>query len=66
MESTDVGKTMGVGRKLKVCKSYVAPKLQRLSPDVAKGLLLRDAETDDSELRQILESMDQLDGAKGS
>ena len=66
VESTDVGKTMGVGRKLKVCKPYIAPKLQRLSLEAAKDLLLRDADTNDSELRQMIESIDQLDGAKGS
>lgn len=64
MESTEVGKKMNVGRKLKVCKPYVAPRLQRLSPDAAKGLLLRHA--DDSELRQMIETADQLHGAKGS
>ena len=66
MESTDAGKKMNVGRTLKDRKPYVAPRLQRLSPDAAKGVLLRDADTNNSELRQILESMDQLDGAKGS
>jgi hypothetical protein len=66
MESTDVGKMMNVTRKLKVSKPYVAPKLQRLSPDAAKSLLLRDADTDDSGPRQIIDSVDQLHGAKGS
>ena len=66
MESTEVGKKMNVGRKSKVCKPYVAPRLQRLSPDAAKGLLLRDGDTDDSELRQMIETVDQLHGAKGS
>jgi hypothetical protein len=66
MESTVVDKMMRVGRKLKVCKPYVTPKLQRLSPEAGKGPLLRDADTSDSELRRILERVDQLHGAKGS
>jgi hypothetical protein len=65
MESTDVGKTINIEGKLEP-KPYVAPGLQRLSPDAAKRLLLRDADTNDSELRQMLESNEQVDGAKGS
>lgn len=66
MESTDVDKMMSVDRKLKVCKPYVAPRVQRLNPEAAKDLLLRDADTNDSELRQMIENVDQLHGAKGS
>jgi hypothetical protein len=66
MESTVVAKMMNDSRKLKVAKPYVAPKLQRLSSDAAKGLLLRNAHTDDSELRQMIESVDHLHEAKGS
>lgn len=66
MESTDMDKIMNAGRKLKVCKPYAAPSLQRLSPVVAKGLLSRHADMKDTELRQMIESVDQLHGAKGS
>jgi hypothetical protein len=66
MEATEVGKTMNFGRKLKVCKPYVAPKLQRLSPVAVKGLLSRHADTSDAELEQLIESVDRLLGAKGS
>jgi len=66
MESTDVGTIMNVGRKLKGRKSYVAPRLQHLSPDAAKGLLSRHAKTSDTELQQLIESVDQIHGAKGS
>ena len=65
MESTNVEK-MNATRKLKIRKPYVAPRLQRISPDAAKDLLLRDADTNDPELRQIIERIDQLHGAKGS
>jgi hypothetical protein len=66
MEATDVRKMMDVDVKLKVCKPYVAPKLQRLSPVAAKGLLSRHAKRSDTELRQLIESVDQIHGAKGS
>ena len=66
MESTDTGKMVNAGRKLKIRKRYVAPKLQRLSPDAAKSLLLRKADTHDSELQQLIDSVDRLHGAKGS
>jgi hypothetical protein len=66
MESTDVGKTTNAGRKLKARKPYVAPRLQRVSPVAAKGLLSRDADASDTQLQQMIESVDQIDGAKGS
>jgi hypothetical protein len=66
MESTDMEKGMGATRKLKIRKPYVAPKLQRISPDAAKDLLLPDADTNDPKLRQMIERIDQLHGAKGS
>ena len=66
MQSTDVGKTMNAGGKSKVCKPYLAPRLQRLNPGAAKGLLSRHADTSDSELQQMMECVDQLNGAKGS
>lgn len=64
MEATDVGETVNFGRKLKVCKPYVAPKLQRLSPVAVKGLLSRHADTSDAELEQLIESVDRLHGAR--
>jgi hypothetical protein len=66
MESIDVGKMMNAGRKLKVRKHYVAPRLQHLRPDAAKVQLFGDADTKDSELQLIIENIDQLHGAKGS
>jgi hypothetical protein len=65
MESGDAGKKMNVIR-LKVCKPYVAPRLQRLSPALVKSRLSRDADTSDSELQQWIESVDHLHGAKDS
>lgn len=66
MESTDVSNMMNVVRKTKVWKPYVAPRLQRLSTDVVKVLLSREAEKSDTEFRQLIESVDHLHGAKGS
>ena len=66
MESTDMEKVMDATRKLKIRKPYVAPRLQRISPDAAKDLLLPDADTNDPKLRQMIERIDQLHGAKGS
>ena len=66
MESIDVEKMMNVTRKLKVRKPYLAPRLQRVSLDVAKDLLFSDRDTNDPELRQMIERVDQLNGAKGS
>lgn len=66
MESIDVGKMMNADRKPKARRHYVAPRLQHLSSDVAKGLLFRDADTNDSEIQRIIENIDQLHGAKGS
>jgi hypothetical protein len=65
MESGEVGKKVSVVR-MKVFKPYVAPRLQRLSPALAKSRLSRDADTSDSELQQLIESVDHLHGAKGS
>jgi hypothetical protein len=66
MKSTDVDKMINVVQTLRVCKPYVAPRLQRLSPVVAKGLLSRYADTSDSKVQQMIECVDQLHGAKGS
>jgi hypothetical protein len=66
MESVDVDKMMNADRKLKLRKHYVAPRLQHLRPDAAKGLLFRDADTNDSEFQRIIENIDHLHGAKGS
>jgi hypothetical protein len=65
MESTDVGKMMNV-RKLKSRKPYVPPKLRRLSPAEAKSLLSRRDDTSAKELQQLIESVNQFHGAKGS
>ena len=65
MESTDVEK-MNATRKLKVRNPYVAPRLERMSTYTAKDLLLSDADTNDPELRQMIERIDELHGAKGS
>jgi hypothetical protein len=66
MESTNADKTTNAGQKLKVRKPYVAPKLQHVRPVAVKGLLSRDADASDTQLQQMIESVDQLDGAKGS
>jgi hypothetical protein len=66
MELTDAGKTTNAGRKSKARKPYVAPRLQRVSSVAVKRLLLRDADASDTQLQQMIESVDQLDGAKGS
>jgi hypothetical protein len=66
MESTDIGNMMNVVSTLKAPKPYVPPRLQRLSPALVKSRLSRDADPNDSELRQLFQSVDQLHGAKGS
>jgi hypothetical protein len=66
MKSTDVGKMMNVVQRVKVCKPYEPPKLLRLSPALLKRLLSRDTYTSDNELQQLIESVDQLRGAKDS
>ena len=66
MESADVEKIVSVGQKSKVCKPYVAPKFENLSPEAAKDRLLQNADANDSELRQMIEIVDELHGAKGS
>jgi len=66
MESTNAGKTTKASQKLKVRKPYVAPKLERVSPVAAKGLLSQDADASDTQLEQMTESVDQIDGAKDS
>ena len=66
MESTNAGKTTKASQKLKVRKPYVAPRLQRVSPVAVKDLLSRDADASDTQLQQMVESADQIDGAKGS
>jgi hypothetical protein len=66
MESIDVEQMMNVTRKLKVRKPYLAPRLRRISLGAAKDLLLSDRDTNDPELRQMIERVDQLNGAKGS
>ncbi|MGH9517243.1 MAG: hypothetical protein ACRD3P_16370 [Terriglobales bacterium] len=66
MESTDVGKMMNV-RKLKSRKPYVAPKLRRLIPAEATSLVSRRRDdTSAKELQQLMESVNQFHGAKGS
>jgi hypothetical protein len=65
MKSTDVGE-INVTRKVKVGKPYVAPKLRRLSPAQVESLLSRDPDTSDKDFRQLIESVNQLHGAKGS
>ena len=66
MESTDLGKIVNAEPKLRVRKRYVAPQLQRLSPVALKALLTRDAAASDTQLQQMIESDDELHGAKGS
>jgi hypothetical protein len=66
MKSTDVRKIMSAGRKSKLRKPYLAPRLRLLSPSEAKRLLSRDADSSDTELQQPIEDVDHLDGAKGS
>ena len=63
---TDVGKMTNVVRKLRVCKPYAAPWLLRLDPALMKRRLLRNADTTDTELKRLIDSVDQLHGANGS
>ena len=65
MESIDE-KLMIARQKLKVRKPYAAPGFQRLSPVAALRLLSRHADNSDTELRQMIESVDHLHGEKGS
>ena len=58
---------MNVVQKLKVRKPYSAPNLRRLIPAEAKSLLSRRRDdTSDKELQQLIESVNQIYGAKGS
>ena len=71
MESSDVHKSMTADQmtaaeEMKVGKSYVAPGLKPLSPEAAKGLLLRHADAGDPEVQQLLDCVDELQGEKGS
>lgn len=66
MESTDVDRIVNAGGKLKVCKPYVAPCFQRLSPVAAKILLSRHADANHPDPQQMLEGVDHLHGEKGS
>jgi hypothetical protein len=66
MESTDVGKMMNVVRRLEVSKPYEPPKLMHVSPGLLKRLFSRNTYTTDKELLQLIESVNQLQGAKDS
>lgn len=66
MESSDVRKPMTTDQEVEVCKSYLAPGLERLSPAAAKDLLLRNADAGDSEVQHLLDCVDKLQGEKGS
>jgi hypothetical protein len=57
---------MNVVRRLEVSKPYEPPKLLRLSPALVKRVFSRDTYTSDKELLQLIESVDQLHGAKDS
>jgi len=66
MESTDARKSKTAGQTMKVCKLYVAPDLDHLSPAAAGNLLLRNAAAGGSEVQQVLDCVDKLQGEKGS
>jgi hypothetical protein len=66
MESTDARKSKTASQTMKVCKPYVAPDLERLSPAAARNLLLQNADASDPELQQVLDCVDELQGEKGS
>lgn len=62
MESTDARKLKTASQTMKVCKPYVAPDLEQLSPAAAKDLLLRNTDTGDPELQHVLDRVDELQG----
>ena len=66
MESTDARKSKTASQTMKVCKLYVAPDLDHLSPAAAGNLLLRNAAAGGSEVQQVLDCVDKLQGEKGS
>jgi len=47
-------------------RPYVAPTCKRVTPGVAKELLLRKADTGDSEVQHMLESIEELQKHNGS
>ena len=47
-------------------KSYSAPELTRLTPDVAREMFLRHDEADDPEIKFMLDCIERLRYPKGS
>jgi hypothetical protein len=66
MESNETRKPKTAGHPIRLCKPYVAPGLERLSPAAARELLLRTADAGDPEVQHVLDYVDELQGDKGS
>jgi hypothetical protein len=65
MNSTDVSKSMASVQGSEGRKPYVALELKRLSPEAAKELLLRRADTKDPEVQHMLDRVAELQGKMG-
>lgn len=66
MNSSDLQRSISSSPVLKGRKPYVAPTYKRVTPDAAKELLLRHADTSDPEVQHMLDRIEELQKYTGS
>ncbi len=66
MNRIDVHKSISSGKTVEGRKPYVAPACRRLTPEAAKEMLLRRADTGDPEVLRMLECIEELQTKKRS
>lgn len=66
MNSSDLHGSISSSPVLKGRKPYVAPAYKRVTPDAAKELLLRHADTSDPEVQHMLDRIEELQKHTGS
>lgn len=66
MNSSDEHKSMSSGPALKSRTPYVVPACKRVTPEAAKELLLRHADTSDPEVQRMLKRIEELQKHNGS
>lgn len=66
MNSSDLHGSISNSPVLKGRKPYVAPAYKRVTPDAAKELLLRHADTSDPEVQHMLDRIEELQKHTGS
>ena len=66
MNPIDVPRFISSGQTAGRRKPYVTPACRRLSPEEAKGVLLRHADGSDPEVRRMLECIKELEKKKSS